>query len=79
VKACLFALGLPRTVTMQGVLSVIILLFIQSACVNLGYAFLFSNSKMHQGNFKMKRVFDGVFAFCFGLTGIKILMSKLNV
>jgi len=59
----LFALDLPSTVTMQGVLSVIILLFIQSAYMNLDYAFLFSNSKMRQGNFKIKRVFDGVFAF----------------
>lgn len=75
----LYALGLPSTVTTQGLLSVIALLAIQSACVNLGYALLFSNHKIRHGYFKMKRGFDSLFALVFGVAGFKILMSKLTI
>ena len=74
----LFAMGMPRSVSTQGLLSVIVLLTIQSACINFGYAMLFSNPRIRQGYFKMKRAFDTVFALMFGAAGIKILLSKLN-
>jgi threonine/homoserine/homoserine lactone efflux protein len=74
----LFAMGMPSSVSTQGLLSVIVLLTVQSACVNFGYAVLFSNQRICQGYFKMKRTFDTVFALMFGAAGIKILLSKLN-
>ncbi|WP_339718303.1 LysE family translocator [Marinomonas primoryensis] len=74
----LFAMGMPSSVSTQGLLSVIVLLTIQSACINLGYAMLFSNPRIRQGYFKMKRGFDAAFALMFGAAGIKILLSKLN-
>jgi threonine efflux protein len=74
----LFAMGMPSSVSTQGLLSVIVLLTIQSACINLGYAVLFSNPIIRQGYFKMKRGFDSAFALMFGAAGIKILLSKLN-
>lgn len=74
----LFAMGMPSSVSTQGLLSVIVLLTVQSACVNFGYAVLFSNQRICQGYFKMKRAFDTVFALMFGAAGIKILLSKLN-
>ena len=75
----LFAMGMPSSVSTQGLLSVIALLTIQSACINLGYAMLFSNPRIRQGYFKMKRGFDAVFALMFGAAGIKILLSKVNM
>jgi threonine efflux protein len=74
----LFAMGMPSSVSTQGLLSVIALLTIQSACINLGYAVLFSNQRIRQGYFKMKLAFDTVFTLMFGAAGIKILLSKLN-
>ena len=74
----LFAMGMPSSVSTQGLVSVIVLLTIQSACINLGYAMLFSNPRIRQGYFKMKRGFDAAFALMFGAAGIKILLSKLN-
>jgi len=75
----LFAMGMPSSVSTQSLLSVIILLTIQSACINLGYAMLFSNPSIRQGYFKMKRGFDVAFALMFGSAGIKILLSKVNM
>jgi len=75
----LFAMGMPSSVSTQGLLSVIILLTIQSACINLGYAVLFSNPRIRQGYFKMQRGFDAAFALMFGVAGIKILLSKVNM
>jgi threonine efflux protein len=74
----LFAMGMPSSVSTQGLLSVIVLLTIQSACINLGYAVLFSNPRIRQSYFKMKRGFDAAFTLMFGVAGIKILLSKLN-
>lgn len=73
----LYSLGMPSTVTTQGLISVIVMLAIQSACVNFGYAFLFSNPKVRRGYFKMKRLFDGLFGVLFGIASIKILFSRL--
>ncbi|MCV2403580.1 LysE family translocator [Marinomonas sp. C2222] len=74
----LFALGLPSDVTTQGLLSVVAVLFIQSACVNLGYAILFSNDTLRQGYFKMRRTFEAFFTVFFAFAGMKILLSKLT-
>jgi threonine/homoserine/homoserine lactone efflux protein len=77
--SALYTLGVPSTVTAEGLLSIIVMIAMQSGLVFFGYAFLFSNQRIRQGYFKMKRAFDGVFAIFFGLAGIKILMSKLSV
>lgn len=73
----LFAIGMPSSVSTQDLFFVIALLVFQSACVNLGYAVLFSHQNIRQGYFKMKRGFDAAFALMFGLAGVKILFSKL--
>ena len=76
--SALYTLGVPSTITVEGLLSIIAMLAAQSSVVFFGYAFLFSNQSIRQGYFRMKRFFDGVFAFFFGLAGVKILMSKLS-
>jgi len=73
----LYSMGVPSTVGIDGLLSIIFLVGLQSACLFLGYAVLFSNQRIRQGYFKMKRGFDAVFALMFGAAGIKILLSKL--
>lgn len=75
--SALYTLGVPSTVTAGGLLSIIVMIAVQSALVFFGYALLFSNQRIRQGYFKLKRTFDGFFAVFFGLAGIKILMSKL--
>ncbi|GGN22873.1 LysE family translocator [Marinomonas arctica] len=73
----LYSMGVPSTVGIDGLLSIIFLVGIQSACLFFGYAMLFSNPSIRQGYFKMKRGFDVTFALMFGAAGIKILLSKL--
>ena len=74
----LYSMGVPSTVGIEGLLSIILLVGLQSACLFIGYAMLFSYAPVRHFYFKMSRAFDTVFAFFFGVAGIKILMSKLN-
>ncbi|MEP3351495.1 MAG: LysE family translocator [Marinomonas sp.] len=74
----LYSMGVPSTVGIEGLLSIILLVGLQSICLFIGYAMLFSYAPVRHFYFKMSRVFDTVFAFFFGVAGVKILMSKLN-
>ncbi len=74
----LYSMGVPSTVSIEGLLSIILLLGLQSTCLFIGYAMLFSYAPVRRFYFKMSRAFDTVFVFFFGVAGIKILMSKLN-
>ncbi len=74
----LYSMGVPSTVGIDGLLSIIFLVGIQSACLFIGYALLFSYVPVRHFYFKMSRAFDTVFAFFFGVAGIKILLSKLT-
>ncbi|MBD5769592.1 LysE family translocator [Marinomonas colpomeniae] len=74
----LYSMGVPSTVGIDGLLSIIFLVGIQSACLFIGYALLFSYAPVRHFYFKMSRVFDTAFAFFFGVAGIKILLSKLT-
>ncbi|MFT2098114.1 LysE family translocator [Marinomonas sp. 2405UD66-6] len=74
----LYSMGVPSTVGIDGLMSIILLVGLQSACLFIGYAMLFSYAPVRHFYFKMSRAFDTVFAFFFGVAGIKILMSKLS-
>jgi threonine/homoserine/homoserine lactone efflux protein len=74
----LYSMGVPSTVGIDGLLSIILLIGLQSTCLFVGYAVLFSHAPVRDFYFKMKRGFDLVFAFFFGAAGIKIFMSKLS-
>lgn len=74
----LYSMGVPNTVGIDGLLSIILLIGMQSACLFLGYAVLFSCAPVRDFYLKMRRFFDFVFAFFFGAAGIKIFMSKLS-
>ncbi|MBJ7537268.1 LysE family translocator [Marinomonas transparens] len=74
----LYTMGVPSTAGIEGLLSIILVVGLQSACVFLGYAVLFSHAQVRNFYFKMSRAFDFIFAIFFSVAGIKILMSKLN-
>ena len=74
----LYSMGVPSTVGIEGLLSIILLIGLQSTFLFVGYAVLFSHAPVRSFYFKMRRGFDFVFAFFFGAAGIKILTSKLS-
>ncbi len=75
----LFSLGVPSTINTQELMTIIGFLFVQSAVINLGYAWLFSHGVMRNGYFRLKAWFDGIFAAFFALAAIKLIFSKLNI
>ena len=74
--ASLYSFGLPAGATSHTVWLIFLLVAIQSALVNLGYAFLFSTGTIRKGYLKLKRPLDRVIAICFGAAGGKILVSS---
>lgn len=74
--ASLYSFGLPAGATSHTVWHIFLLVAIQSALVNLGYAFLFSTGTIRNGYLKLKRPLDRMIAICFGAAGGKILVSS---
>ncbi len=74
--ASLYSFGLPTGATSQTVWLIFVLVAIQSALVNLGYAFLFSTPSMRKGYLKLKRPLDRLVAVFFGAAGGKMLLSS---
>ncbi|MFD1381922.1 LysE family translocator [Rhodanobacter aciditrophus] len=74
--ASLYSFGLPAGATSQTVWVIFVLVAIQSALVNLGYAFLFSTPSMRKGYLKLKRPLDRLVAVFFGAAGSKMLLSS---
>ena len=74
----LYSLGVPNEVNAIGLLKVIFTVGLISSCIFIGYALLFSNSKVRELYVKSRRVFESVFAVFFGIAGVKILASKLD-
>ena len=74
--ASLYSFGLPAGATSHTVWIIFLLVAIQSALVNVGYAFLFSTGAIRNGYLKMKRPLDRIIALCFGAAGGKILVSS---
>lgn len=74
----LYSLGLPDEVITTDLLRVIATVGLTSTCVFIGYALLFSVSKVRYLYFQLRRVFESVFAVFFGVAGLKILANKLG-
>lgn len=74
--ASLYSFGLPAGATSQTVWLIFVLVAIQSALVNLGYAFLFSTPSIRKGYLKLKRPLDRLVAVFFGVAGGKMLLSS---
>ena len=74
----LYSMGVPSGVEVQGLLSIIFLIGLQSMCLFLGYALLFSHETFRRLYLRMSRVFDGLFTVFFGVAGLKMLLNKLT-
>ena len=74
----LYSLGLPNEVNATGLLKVIFTVGLVSSCIFSGYALLFSNPKIQDLYVKSRRVFESILAVFFGISGVKILASKLD-
>lgn len=74
----LYAIGVPATARPLDLVTIIALVGLQSACIFLGYALLFSNPAVVRGYFRLRRWFEGAFALAFGFAGLKILTARLH-
>lgn len=74
--ASLYSFGLPAGATSQTVWLIFVLVAMQSALVNIGYAFLFSTPSMRKGYIKLKRPLDQLVAVFFGVAGGKMLLTS---
>ncbi|KZN14233.1 LysE family translocator [Marinomonas sp. TW1] len=75
----LYSMGVPSDVEMDGLLSIIFLIGLQSLCLFLGYALMFSHEGFRRVYFRMSRVFDSLFTLFFGVAGVKMLLNKINL
>ena len=74
----LYSMGVPSGVDVQGLLTIIFLIGLQSMCLFLGYALLFSHETFRRLYFRMSRVFDSLFTLFFGVAGVKMLLNKIS-
>ena len=72
-----YAIGLPAGVTPGQLLTVIMVIGVQSGIVFLGYAMPFSSAPMARAYARARRGFEAVFAVFFGVAAFKILTTRL--
>lgn len=73
----LYSVGVPVTATGIEIASVVLVVGIQSLCVFVAYALLFSNARVVAVYVRLRRWFEGAFALAFGFAGLKMLTAKL--
>lgn len=74
----LFSLGVPSGTRVQELAVVIAAVGLQSCLVFHGYALLFSSPFVTRLYLRLRRWFEGAFAFGFGAASIKILTAKIQ-
>ena len=73
----LYSVGVPATATALEIASVVLVVGVQSLCVFVAYALLFSNPRVVAVYIRLRRWFEGAFAVAFGFAGLKLLTAKL--
>lgn len=73
----LYAFGIPLDATLSDLALVVVAIALQSTVIFFGYAILFSSATVVRGYLRLRRWFEGVFAFAFGYAGYKILSARL--
>jgi len=76
--ASVYSVFLPVNTSPIELLAVIISISIMANITFQLYAYLFSTSKVREVYFRLRRYFEIVFAFFFGITGYKILVLNLE-
>ena len=74
----LYSLGLPPSTSVETLVIVMLAVGAQSLIVFHLYAFLFSSVRMTQAYVKLRRWFEGAFAFGFGAASLKILTAEIQ-
>jgi len=75
----LYSLGVPVGSSLLDLVIVILAVGIQSMCIFHGYAILFSSNAMSNLYLRLRRWFEGAFALGFGVAGIKVLTTRLQL
>ena len=70
-----YALTVPAHANVKDLVTVVVLLGLQSAIIFLGYAWLFSRDKARQLYIHRGRVFNGLIAIVFGGAGLKLILQ----
>jgi len=73
----LFSVGVPISATPLQIASVVVAVGLQSLCVFVAYALLFSNGRIVEVYLRLKRWFEGAFALAFGIAGVALLARRL--
>jgi threonine/homoserine/homoserine lactone efflux protein len=73
----LYAIGIPAHQPPGALVVVVLALGLQSLVVFHGYALIFSSAPMARGYMRLRRGFETVLAFAFGVAGLKVLFSRL--
>ena len=74
----IYAIVAPNDASLLMLIGYFALLYVGSLLIFIGYAFLFSSSRMVQGYRRARRWFDLAFAGFFGLASYKILTVRLQ-
>lgn len=73
----LFSVGVPISATPLQIASVVVAVGLQSLCVFVAYALLFSNGRIVALYLRLRRWFEGAFAVAFGVAGLTLLARRL--
>ncbi|WP_320177679.1 LysE family translocator [Roseovarius pacificus] len=76
--SALYAIGIPADVTATELAVVVISVTLQTMFILHSYALLLSKPSVIKIYIGARKWFEGIFAFTFGLAGLRILLSKLN-
>ncbi len=74
----LYSIGLPPGASWSQLALVVLVVGLQGAAINHGYALLFSTPRLARGYARLRRGFDGVMALGFALAGVKVLTARLS-
>ena len=72
----LYSVGVPVTATALELAAVVLAIGLQSVCVFVTYAVLFSNHRVVAVYLRLRRWFEGAFALAFGFAGLKLLTAR---
>ncbi len=74
-----YAIALPAGAELFAVFNLYLILITASACVFLGYGFLFSTEPVSRVYRSLRRWFDLAFAVLFGAASMKLITSRIEV
>lgn len=74
----LYSLAIPSGTSVAGLASVVTFVGTISAAIFLGYAIIFSSEAVRSWYMRSKQIFNFSFGVLFGVSGIRLLMTRLS-